>query len=187
MSAPFAIRSSCLSAIVPASLARAGLWCWSRRRRVRPDARRAVRLICTDPGGRRTGFRLSARCLGSSVTARRLLIAESRMRWRGAGCPPPPRPTSCWNELNRRWRPPSRSPQAHARRRQRRGSGACRALRRGAARYGAAAAAPARRSRRRAGAGSPGGGRARARARDAGGSARPPRRAVAARALSPTW
>lgn len=32
-------------------------------------ARRAVRLICADPGGRRTGFRLSARGLGSSVAA----------------------------------------------------------------------------------------------------------------------
>lgn len=30
-------------------------------------ARRAVRLICADPGGRRTGFRLSARGLESSV------------------------------------------------------------------------------------------------------------------------
>jgi hypothetical protein len=37
-----------------------------------PGARRAVRLICADPGGRRTGFRLSARGLGSSLARGRV-------------------------------------------------------------------------------------------------------------------
>ena len=118
----------------------------------RPGARRAVRLICADPGGRRTGFRRESP-LSRIERGRRggLLIAESRMLSRVvAGGPAASSTDVVLAGVSRRWRSPSRSRRARGRRRRRRSCGACRARCRGAARCGAGAAGPARRSRGRA-------------------------------------
>ena len=131
-----------LSSVQHERPALAGHSCWSRGRQAARVARRAVRLICADPGGRRTGFRLSARGLEASVAPEGLLIAESRMRWREVGpLPPPPRPTSCCRPSSVGGRDrPAEAGQLAARQRPRRSCDACRAGSRVAARCGAGVA-----------------------------------------------
>ena len=69
-----------------------GPFCWSRGGGSGAGARRAVRLICADPGAAGPGF-VSERPPSRIGRGRRcgLLIAESRMLSREGRCPPPPR------------------------------------------------------------------------------------------------